>query len=77
MILVLTRDSTLTEKKKKKLVNKNTSMYSFISQCLDRVREKQGREWLSPAVDRAWAIAKVVKIRILRWIVGGRWDRES
>ena len=75
MILVLTRDSTLT--KKKKLMNKNTSMYSFISQCLDSVREKQGCEWLLPAVDRAWAIAKVVKIRILRWIVGGRWDRES
>ena len=67
MILVLTRDSTLTKKKKKKeFMNKNMSMYSFTSQYLDSVQEKQGCEWLSPAVDRAWAIAKVVKIRILR-----------
>ena len=46
-------------------MNKNMSMYSFISQYLDSVQEKQGCEWLSPATDRAWAIAKVVKIRIL------------
>ena len=49
-------------------MNKNMSMYSFTSQCLDSVREKQGCEWLLPAADRAWAIAKVVKIKILRII---------
>ena len=49
-------------------MNKNTSMYSFISECLDSVWEKKGCEWLSPAADRAWSIAKVVKIKILRII---------
>ena len=43
-------------------------MYTFILQCLDSVREKQGCEWLLPMADSAWAIAKVVKIRILRII---------
>ena len=45
-------------------------MYSFTSQCLDSVLEKQGCVWLLPVADRAWAIAKVVKIRILRNIAG-------
>ena len=46
-------------------------MYSFTSQFLDSVREKQGCEWLSLAADRAWPIAKVVKIWIPRIIAGG------
>ena len=41
------------------------SMYSFTSHYLDSVQEKQGCVWLSLAADKAWAIAKVVKIRIL------------
>ena len=43
-------------------------MYSFILQCLDNVREKQGCEWLLSVADSGWAIAKVVKITILRII---------
>ena len=49
-------------------MNKNMFMYSFTSQCFDSMREKQGCEWLLPVADRAWAIAKVVKIRMLRII---------
>ena len=49
-------------------MNKNMSMYSFTSQCLDSVREKQGCEWLLPEADRAWAITKVVGIMILHII---------
>ena len=49
-------------------MNENLFMYSFTSQRFDGMREKQGCEWLLPVTDRAWAIAKVVKIRIVRII---------
>ena len=39
-------------------MNKNASIYSFTSQCLGSVREKQGREWLLLAAARAWAVAR-------------------
>ena len=46
-------------------MNKNASIYSFTSQCLGSVREKQGREWLLLAAARAWAVAR--GINCARW----------
>ena len=47
-------------------MNKNASIYSFTSQCLGSVREKQGREWLLLAAARAWAVARGINCARLK-----------
>ena len=45
-------------------------MYSFTSQYLGSVREKEGHVWLSPAAVRVWAVASSnLGLGLHRWQV--------